>query len=100
MVMEVHDTPNRDMDHFIKDCVLIFHDRRLKDNLSLSFYILFFKQRVSIALQCALASVIERKIVLARDLYFKPLITFRSHNLHASNIKKVVGEITSYHERD
>jgi len=27
MVMEVHDTPERDMDQFIMECVLLFHDR-------------------------------------------------------------------------
>jgi hypothetical protein len=100
MVMEVHDTPKCDMDHFIKECALLSHNRRSRDHLSLSFYIQFFKQRVSIALQYALTFAIERKIVLARDAYSKPLITFRSHNLHASDIKRIVGEITSNHERD
>jgi hypothetical protein len=27
MAMEVHDTPGCDMDHFIKECVGLFHDR-------------------------------------------------------------------------
>jgi hypothetical protein len=94
MVMEVHDTPERDMDHFIKECALLFHDRQSRNHLSLSFYIQFFKQRVSIALQCALTSTIERKIVLVEDVYFK------SHSLHAGDIRMVVGEIVSYHEKD
>jgi len=37
----------------------------------------------------------ERKIVLAKDVYSKPLITIKFHDLHVSNIRKVVGEITS-----
>jgi hypothetical protein len=81
MVMEVHDTPKRDMDHFIKECVFLFHDRRLRYHLSLSFYIQFFKQRVSITLQCSLTSIIERKIVLVGDVSFRPLITFSLHGV-------------------
>jgi len=44
--------------------------------------------------------VIERKIVLARDVYFRPPIIIRSHNLHVGDIRGVKGEITSYHEKD
>ncbi len=28
MTMEVHDTPKHDMDHFIRECVRLFHDRQ------------------------------------------------------------------------
>jgi hypothetical protein len=38
--------------------------------------------------------------MLASDVFPRPRITIRSHDLHASNIRRVVGEITSYHERD
>ncbi len=31
---------------------------------------------------------------------FRPSITIRSHDLHVSDIRRAVGEITSYHERD
>jgi hypothetical protein len=41
----------------------------------------------------ALAFTIERKIVLAGDAYSRPPIIIRSHDLHVSNIRKVVGEI-------
>ncbi len=27
MAMDVHDAPEHDMDHFIKECVRLFHDR-------------------------------------------------------------------------
>jgi len=60
----------------------------------------FFKQHVSIALQHALAFEIEKKIVLASDACSRPPNTIRSHNLHVDDIRKVVGEIASYHERD
>jgi len=43
VAMEVHDAPERDMDRFIKECVHLFHDRRSKGHLSLSFCIQFFK---------------------------------------------------------
>jgi len=33
----------RDMDHFIKECVHLFHDRQSRGHLSLSFCIQFFK---------------------------------------------------------
>jgi hypothetical protein len=66
----------------------------------LFFCIQFFKQCVSIALQHALAFAIERKIELVGDVSSRPPIIIRSHNLHASDIRGVVGEITSYHERD
>jgi len=46
--MEVHGTPERDMDRFIREFVHLFHDRRSKGHLCLSFCIQFFKQHVSI----------------------------------------------------
>jgi hypothetical protein len=46
--MEVHATPERDMDHFIREFVHLFHDKQSKGHLSLSFCIQFFKQHVSI----------------------------------------------------
>jgi len=64
------------------------------------FCIQFFLQHVSIFLQHVLTSAIKRKIVLVGDACSKPLITIKFHDLHASNIRGVVGEITSYHERD
>jgi hypothetical protein len=63
------------------------------------FCIQFFKQHVSIALQHALTFVRERKIVLASDACSRPPIIVRSHNLHASYIRRV-GEIASYNKRD
>jgi len=41
-----------------------------------------FRQRVSIIFHHALASTIKRKIVLAGDVYFRPPISIRSHDLH------------------
>jgi len=38
--------------------------------------------------------------VLAGDVCSKPPIIIRSHDLHASDIRKAMGEIVSYHERD
>ncbi len=37
---------------------------------------------------------------MTKDVYSRPLITLRSQNLHVGDIKKVVGEIISYHEKD
>jgi hypothetical protein len=34
------------------------------------------------------------------DVCSKPPIIIKSHDLHAGNIKKIVGEIVSYHEKD
>jgi hypothetical protein len=99
MVMEVHDIPGHDMDYFIRECAHLFHDRS-RNHLSLSFCIKFFKQRVSIALQHALASAIKRKIVLVGDACSRPPITIKYRYLHASNIRGAVGEIASYHKRD
>jgi hypothetical protein len=42
----------------------------------------------------------ERKIALVEDVCSKPPITIKCHDLHVGHIKKIVGEITSYHERD
>jgi hypothetical protein len=100
MVMEMHNAPACDMDCFIRECAHLFHDRQLKSHLSLSFCIQFFKQRVNIAFQCALASVIKRKIVLMGDTCSRPPITIRSHDLHVNNIRGAMGEITSYHKKD
>jgi hypothetical protein len=37
--------------------------------------------------------------VLIGDVCFKPPITIRSHDLHVDNIRGVVSEIASYHEK-
>ncbi len=100
MAMDVHDAPKHDMDHFIKECALLFHNRWLKGHLSLSFCIHFLKQCVSISLQRVLASVIKRKILLAWDIYSKPLIIIKPHDLHVGDIRRAMGEIASYHEKD
>jgi hypothetical protein len=39
MAMEVHGTPRRDMDRFIKECARLFHKRWSKSHLSLHFCI-------------------------------------------------------------
>jgi len=49
MAMKVHGALGQDMDHFIKECIRLFHDRKSSSHLSLSFCIQFFKQRVSIS---------------------------------------------------
>jgi hypothetical protein len=100
MAMEVHGTPRRDMDCFIKKCVRLFHYRQLKSHLSLFFCIQFFKQHVSIAFQCVLIFAIERKIALVGDACSRPPITIKSHDLHAGDIKGAMGETSSYHKRD
>jgi len=92
--MEVHNAPERDMDHVIRYYARLFHNRRLGGHLSLSFYIQFFKQHVNIILQQALASAIEKKIVLVSDACSRPPIIIRSHNLHIGDIKRAMGEIT------
>jgi hypothetical protein len=38
--------------------------------------------------------------MLASDVYSRPPIIIRSHDLHVSDIRGVVGEIASYHEKD
>jgi hypothetical protein len=100
MAMEVHRAPGCDMNCFIKEYARIFHNRQLGGHLSLSFFIQFFKQRVSMTFQCALTSTIENKIVLIGDACSKPPITIRYHDLHASDIRRALGEIASYHKRD
>jgi len=96
MAMEVHGAPRRDMDYFIMECARLFHNRQSGGHLFLSFCIQFFKQHVNIAFQRALTSVIKRNITLEKYVCSRPAITFKSHNLHACNIKRDVGEITSY----
>jgi hypothetical protein len=54
-------------------------------------------EHVNIALQHVLAFAITRKIALAGDVCFRPPIIFRFYDFHASDIKGVVSEITSYH---
>jgi hypothetical protein len=98
MAMEVHNAHERDMDCFIRECVHLFHNKQLRGYLSF-FCIQFFRQHVSIILQCVLGSVIKRMITLASDACSKPPTTIRFHDLHPSDIKGVMGEITSYHEK-
>jgi len=100
MAMEVHNALGRDMDHFIKECACLFHDRKSGDHLSLSFCIQFFRQHVNIAFERALGSTIKRKIVLAGDVCSRPPSTIRSHDLHVGDITGAMGEIAYYHERN
>jgi hypothetical protein len=100
MAMKVHDTPMHDMDCFIKECARIFHRKWLWGHLSLYVCIQFFRQCVNITLQHGLVFVKNWKIVLAGDAHFRPPITIKFHDLHASDIRGVVGEIISYHEKD
>jgi hypothetical protein len=98
MVTKVHSASGHDMDHFIRECARHFHDKQARGHLS--FCIQFFKQCVSIAFQRALAFTIKRRIALVGNAWSKPLIASKFHDLHASNIKGVVGEIASYHNKD
>ncbi len=100
MAMGVHGAPGHDMDCFIKEYVHLFHNRRSRGHLSLSFCFQFFKQCVNIVFKCALAFVIKKKIPLAKYVCFRPLITIRYHDLHVGNVKRAMGEITFYHERE
>ncbi len=38
--------------------------------------------------------------MLVGDVCSRPFVTIRSHDLHVSDIRKVVGQIVSYHERN
>jgi hypothetical protein len=42
MAMEVHGAPRCDMDHFIRECARLFHDKQSRDHLSLFFFTQFF----------------------------------------------------------
>jgi hypothetical protein len=97
--MEVHGTPRHDMDRYIRECTCLFHSRRSKNHLFLSFCIQFCRKVVSIALQVVLASTIERKIAFASDACFRLPNTIKSHDLHASDIRGAMGKIASYHEK-
>jgi hypothetical protein len=77
MVVEIHNVFECDMDHFIKECAQLFHNKRSKVHLSLFFCIEIFKQHVSIVRQHVLTSIIKKKVVLARDICFKPPVTIR-----------------------
>jgi hypothetical protein len=100
MAMEVHDASEHDMDRFIRECACLFHNRRSRGHLSLSFWIQFFKYRVNIVLQCGLIFVIKKNIALASDVCSKPSITIRSHDLRVGDIRGTLGEIISYQEID
>jgi hypothetical protein len=57
-------------------------------------------QCASIVFQHALIFAIERKIVLVGDVCSKPPIIIRSHDFHVDDIRRTLGEITSYHKTD
>jgi hypothetical protein len=59
----------------------------------LSFCIQFVGQHVIIVLQHVLVFAIERKIMLAGDVCFRPPITIKSHDLHVGDIRRAMGEI-------
>ncbi len=100
MAMEMHHAPGCDMDCFIRECAYLFYKRQSRSYVSLFFCIQFFRQCVNIAFQRALTYAIKRKIALAKDAYSRPPIIIKFHNLHANDIREVVGEIVSYNKRD
>ncbi len=99
MAMEVHGAPEHDMDCFIGECARLFHGRQLGNHLSLFFCIQFLRC-VNIILQHDLTFTIENQIALAGHVCFRTPIIIKSHDSHASDIRKAMGEITSYHERN
>jgi hypothetical protein len=95
MAMEVHNIPEWNMDCFIRECVHLFSQEVI--------YSCFFTFNFSSNVLTLLFNVfvIERKIVLEGDACSRPLIiTIKIHNLHPSNIKRIMGEIASYSEKD
>jgi hypothetical protein len=96
----MHTALGHDMNRFIKKCVRIFS---MIDNREIIYPYLFalnFLGGVIIVLQHALTFAMEKKIVLVGNACSRPPITIKPHNLHADDIKGVVGEIASYHKRD
>jgi len=100
MAMELHNAFRCDMNHFIKECARLFHDRQLKNHLSLFFCIQFFKQHVNIAFQHVLAFAIKRNITLVSDVCSRLPITITFHVLHVDDIRVALGEVVSFDERD
>ncbi len=100
MAMELHGTFEHDMDHVIKECAHLFHDRQSGAHLSWSFCIQFFMQCDSIALQRVLTFVIERKITLVGDVCFRPPIIIWSEDFHLGNIRGAMGDIVSYNGKN
>ncbi len=49
---------------------------------------------------CFSLYVINKKIALVGDDYCKPPTIIKFHNLHASDFRRAMVEIASYHERD
>jgi hypothetical protein len=90
MAMEIYNVIECDIDHFIKECAHLFHNKQSKVHLSLSFCIEIFKQHISIILQHVLTSIIKKKVVLVGDVCSKLPINVRFHNLHASKTRRVV----------
>jgi hypothetical protein len=91
MAMEVLNALAHDMDRFIREFAHLFHNRRSRRHLSMSFCIQFFKHCVSIAFQHALAFAIKKMIGLVSDACFRPPIMIRTHYLCACDIRRVVG---------
>jgi hypothetical protein len=67
-----------------KGISIVHNNKKLKVK---TLYIQFFKYRVSIALQHALAYAIERKIALVRDACSKPPIIIKFQDFHVGDIR-------------
>jgi hypothetical protein len=96
MAMVVHNTPR----HFIKECVCLFHNRRSGGHFSLYFCIQFFKQCISIILQCALASTIENWLHSWEMFILNLLLLLDFTICMQETLEGLWGEIASYHKRD
>jgi hypothetical protein len=72
----------------------------IRRSFIVNFCIQFFRQHVKYGLHNILASIIERKIALVGDACSRPPIIIMFHDLHAYDIRRVVGEIASYQEKD
>jgi len=99
MVMEMHNVPGHDMDRFIMEMPIfsMIDDRKV---IYLYFFAFNFSSNMLNFFQCALAFAIERKITLVGDICFRPPIVIRVQDLHLGDIRRVVDEITSYHNKD
>ncbi len=73
------------------------------DNEKVNYPCLFtfsFSNNILLLLFNMLSLYYREEDWLIGDVYFRPPITIRSHDLHVGNMKRVVGEINSYHEKD
>ncbi len=100
MAMEMHDTPECDKDHFIKECVHLSHDRWSRSHLSF-FFAFSFSSRMLVLFFNMIWPLLYKERLLWWEMFFLDLLLLLNLMiLLVGDIRGAVDEMVPYHKKD